>query len=70
MQDNGQNCSRLKLKKSDKFFRSFFKQGDLRQPRKSTYNITPKRILIAANMMAKGYVGVELENCNSNQTKV
>jgi hypothetical protein len=70
MQDNGQNCSRVKLKKSDKFFKSFFMPESPRQPRKSTYIITPKRILIAANMMAKGYVGVELENCNSNQTKV
>jgi hypothetical protein len=70
MQDNGQNCSRRKLKKSDKFFRSFFMPESPRQPRKSTYTITPKRILIAANKMAKGYVGVELENCNSNQTKV
>lgn len=70
MEENGQNCSRVKLMKSDKFFRSFFMPESLRQPRKSTYNISPKRILIAANMMAKGYVGVELENCNSNQTEV
>lgn len=70
MQDNGQNCSRLKLKKSDKFFKSFFMPEDGRQKRKSTYNITPKRIIIALNMMAKGYVGPELEKPKPKKTKV